>query len=115
MHRPAAGDLDMHFGRAIEEQPSLAPPGRCAARAARRERLRGGAGGRHGPLPGARGGQLSPPAAKAAERGLGDIEDALAPDAYWRAKTWKRVAVIFAGPGANLLFAIAIFAALFMA
>ena len=59
--------------------------------------------------------KLSPAAAKAAERGLGDVEDALAPDAYWRAKTWKRVAVIFAGPGANLLFAIAIFAALFMA
>ena len=31
--------------------------------------------------------------------GVGDVDDALAPDAYWRAKTWKRVAVIFAGPG----------------
>jgi regulator of sigma E protease len=26
MHRPAAGDLDIHFGRAIEEQPSLRRP-----------------------------------------------------------------------------------------
>jgi regulator of sigma E protease len=43
------------------------------------------------------------------------VEDALAPDAYWRAKTWKRVAVIFAGPAANLVFAIAIFAAIYMA
>ena len=33
MHRPAAGDLDMYFGRAIEEQPSLAPAGRARSRA----------------------------------------------------------------------------------
>ena len=26
MHRPAAGDLDVHFGRAVEEQPSLRRP-----------------------------------------------------------------------------------------
>ena len=26
MHRPAAGDLDLHFGRAVEEQPSLRRP-----------------------------------------------------------------------------------------
>ena len=61
------------------------------------------------------GAQLSPRRAKAAERGLTDVDDALAPDAYWRAKTWKRVAVIFAGPGANLLLAVVLFAVLFMA
>jgi regulator of sigma E protease len=61
------------------------------------------------------GAQLSAAAAKAAERGLTDVDDALAPDAYWRAKTWKRVAVIFAGPGANLLLAVILFAVLFMA
>ena len=26
MHRPAAGDLDVHFGRAVSEEPSLGPP-----------------------------------------------------------------------------------------
>jgi regulator of sigma E protease len=30
----------------------------------------------------------------------------LSHDAYWRQRTWKRVAVIFAGPGANILIAI---------
>ena len=44
-----------------------------------------------------------------------EIGDALGPDAYWRARTWKRIAVIFAGPGANLVFAVVLFAALFMA
>ena len=115
MHRPAAGDLDIHFGRAVEEQPSLRRPVELLRGASRRAttRVRGT------PSPAlprrSQGAQLSAAAAKAAERGLGDVEDALAPDAYWRAKTWKRVAVIFAGPGANLLLAVVLFAALFMA
>ena len=115
MHRPAAGDLDVHFGRAVSEQPSLGPTveelrRRLAAEdhphsreavaklAIELERA-----------------ELSPLARKAADRGTEDIDDALGPDAYWRARTWKRVAVIFAGPGANLVLAVVLFAALFMA
>jgi regulator of sigma E protease len=115
MHRPAAGDLDIHFGRAAGEQPGLTrqveelrrrldeadQAGASVALAELARRLEGA--------------ELSPVARKSAERGLTEIGDALAPDAYWRAKTWKRVAVIFAGPGANLLLAIVLFAALFMA
>ena len=41
MHRPAAGDLDVHFGRAIEEAPPLGRPVGDLRRAPRRERLRG--------------------------------------------------------------------------
>ena len=114
MHRPAAGDLDMHFGRAVEEDPSLRRPveelrGRleendyvCAREAVAHLAAQ---------LDEAR---LSPVALKTAQRGLAEVDDALAPDAYWRARTWKRVAVIFAGPAANLVLAVAIFAALFM-
>jgi regulator of sigma E protease len=61
------------------------------------------------------GADLSPVAHKPATRGISEITDALGNDAYWRAKTWKRVAVIFAGPGANLVLAVVLFAALFMA
>ena len=43
-----------------------------------------------------------------------DIGDALGPDAYWRARTWKRVLVIFAGPAANILFALVLFTGLYM-
>jgi regulator of sigma E protease len=115
MHRPAAGDLDIHFGRAIEEQPSLRRPLDRL-----RERLdESDYTGARAAVPDVaqalQSAELSTAAAKAAERGLGDVEDALAPDAYWRAKTWKRVAVIFAGPGANLILAVVLFAALFMA
>jgi regulator of sigma E protease len=39
---------------------------------------------------------------------------ALAPDAYWRQATWRRLVAIGAGPAVNLLFAVILFAALFM-
>jgi regulator of sigma E protease len=35
-----------------------------------------------------------------------ELGDGLAPDAYWRQRTWKRIAVIFAGPGMNLVIAL---------
>jgi len=44
---------------------------------------------------------------------LAELRDGLGSDAYWRQRTWKKVSVIFAGPGTNLLFAIILFAALF--
>jgi regulator of sigma E protease len=115
MHRPAAGDLDVHFGRAVAEQPSLGPGVEELRRRLAvedHEHSREAVARFHAELERA---ELSPPARKAADRGVEDVGDALGPDAYWRARTWKRVAVIFAGPGANLLLAIVLFTALFMA
>jgi regulator of sigma E protease len=43
-----------------------------------------------------------------------ELEGALAPEAYWRAATWRRLTAIFAGPAVNLVFAVVLFAALFM-
>jgi regulator of sigma E protease len=43
-----------------------------------------------------------------------ELDGSLAPDAYWRQATWKKVAVIAAGPAVNLVTAIALFVALFM-
>ena len=109
MHRPAAGDVDELFGPAVRELPGLeralaavrqglaAEDYETAARELQGVRALGAVAG------------LSPQAAKALERGLTEIGDACAPDAYWRARTWKRVAVILAGPGANFLVAIALF------
>jgi regulator of sigma E protease len=114
MHRPAASDLDLHFGKALAEDTGLlAPLERVKrslsvfdleqARAALPELERATAEAR-----------LSSPAAKAAERGFSDLRDGLADDAYWRASTWKRVVVILAGPAANILFALVVFSILFM-
>jgi regulator of sigma E protease len=57
---------------------------------------------------------LSPGARRSAERGIRELRDALGSDAYWRQRTWKKVAVIFAGPGTNLLLAVLVFTLLFM-
>jgi regulator of sigma E protease len=114
MHRPAAGDLDVHFGRAIEEAPPLGRPVGDLRRYLEENDYDGGTAALERVRAALPETSLSPLALRSAERGLTEIQDALAPDAYWRAKTWKRVAVIFAGPAANLLLAVVIFAALFM-
>jgi regulator of sigma E protease len=115
MHRPAPGDLNLHFGRAVAEQPALT----SAVEALRRKLAVADYEGARATLEplGDELGQveLSDAARAAAERGVTEISDSLGPDAYWRARTWKRIAVIFAGPGANLVLAVVLFAALFMA
>jgi regulator of sigma E protease len=114
MHRPAARDLDMHFGRAVEEDPSLRRP----VDDLRQELAESDYVAADEALVRVRAtiaeASLSSLARKTAERGLTEIGDALAPDAYWKAKTWKRVAVIFAGPATNVVFTIAIFTAVLL-
>jgi regulator of sigma E protease len=113
MHRPAARDLHAFAEPAVREQPSLAPAFGAVRRAlevedwdaARRayadlEREVGDA-------------HLSSGARRSAVRALREVEEGTAPDAYWRAATWKRVAVIAAGPIANVVIAFAILFAVF--
>jgi regulator of sigma E protease len=114
MHRPAPVDVDAGLSRALQEAPSL---GGAVARL--RNAL---AAGDHDA---ARDGlrvlrellderELSPPAATSARKALDDLADALGPDAYWRAPTWKRVVAIAAGPVANILLALVLFTGLYM-
>ncbi len=114
MHRPAPSDVDQAFGRAIEEAPDLEGA---------TDRLRRAlASGDHEAARGALArlsdvaahNELSAPVARDVDRGLADLGDALGPDAYWRAPTWRRVIAIFAGPAANILFAVVIFAVLYL-
>ena len=115
MHRPAPSDLDAYFGPALYHDASLVGP---------IERLKrlvaaGDFEGARAALPEldaalARS-QLPPSAARAAQRGRNELADALGPDAYWRARTWKRVAVIAAGPLTNLVFAVLLLAVVYMA
>ena len=107
MHRPAPGDADVYFGRALQQTPELVDPvqrlkralaeeDEDAARAALQELEEVGNG------------------SESAQRGIQEIGDGLAPDAYWRQRTWKRVAVIIAGPATNLILAVVLFACLFL-
>ena len=108
MHRPAGRDLDTFMGPALHEQADLAPPVGAvrraldaedfdAARAAYSELERAVAEA-----------SLSSGARRSARRALREVEEGTGPDAYWRAATWKRVAVIAAGPLTNVLLAFAI-------
>ncbi|HEY7179098.1 MAG TPA: site-2 protease family protein [Gaiella sp.] len=114
MHRPAPVDVDAGTARALEEAPSL---GGAVSRL--RNAL---AAGDHDAARDALGvlrslaadRPLSRQAASALDKGLDDLEDALGPDAYWRAATWKRVAAIAAGPAANILLALVLFTGLYM-
>jgi regulator of sigma E protease len=108
MHRPAPSDVDVQLGPALKEDPRLFPK---AARVQRALEAGDLAGARE-QLPelerAVAESELSPAAARAADRCVNELRDGLGEDAYWRQRTWKRVAVIFAGPGANILVAIAL-------
>lgn len=110
MHRPAAKDVDLVFSRALHAAPELVGPAERLKRSLAAEdfdtaKLR-----------------LADFADRAREAGVSesvqkhvqDLEDALSAQAYWRAPVWKRVAAISAGPVTNLLFAVAMFAVVFM-
>jgi len=114
MHRPAPSDLETHFGPALDEAPLL----RSRVDHVKALVAQGAFDEARAELPAlARAldeAPLSPGASKAALRGLEELGDALGPDAYWHQRTWKRLAVIAAGPGTNLVFAIALLAAVYM-
>ena len=114
MHAPEQVDVDRAMGRLAPTVPELADPtnrlraaistgDHTAARESiqqirallPREALRGRAG-------------------SVVQKRLDNLDDALGRDAYWRAPAWKRVAVVAAGPLANVAVAIVLFAGLFM-
>jgi regulator of sigma E protease len=105
MHRPAARDLQLSIEPAVREQPSLAAPVGAVRRALEVEDYAAA----RATLPQLErqvdAADLSAGARRSAGRALRDAEEGTAPDAYWRAETWKRVSVIAAGPLANVLIA----------
>jgi regulator of sigma E protease len=108
MHRPAPSDADVYFGRVLRERPELAGPVQRLKRALAAEDETAA----RGALEELRrlAGDSQP---EGFERGLQELEDGLSPQAYWRQHTFKRIAVILAGPMTNLVFAVILFAALF--
>jgi regulator of sigma E protease len=114
MHRPAAGDVDAHFGRAVDESPWLARHTAEVKRALEADDLDAAKAA----LPELRAAlarsDLGEPARRSAEKGLAELDDALSADAYWQASVWKRISVISAGPFANVVFCVAILAVVYM-
>ncbi len=113
MHRPASRDFAAFMSTALHEDPGLAAP---VQRIRRRLDEDDFDGAREG-VPDLRGAldsaRLSPGGRRSAERAFRDVDEGTGSDAYWRQPTWKRVAVIAAGPLMNVLVAFVIFFAVY--
>jgi len=113
MHRPIPHDAERRFSAAVAEAPSLAGALDRLMRALGEDDL-SAAGERLDDLEGAlRAQKLSPDALSRAEKGLAELRDALGPDAYWKAATWRRIVAIGAGPAANIALTLVVFTILF--
>jgi regulator of sigma E protease len=108
MHRPAPSDLDVQLGPALKADPRLFPKVSRVKRALEADDLDAARDAVPELERGVEEAELSPGAERPARRAVNELRDGLSSDAYWRQRTWKRVAVIFAGPGANILLAIAL-------
>jgi regulator of sigma E protease len=114
MHRPAASDVDVQFGPALKEDPSLFPKLTRVKRALEASDLEAARQGLPELEQAVEQAELTPGAAKLARRALTELDDGLSTDAYWRQGTWKRIAVIFAGPGMNIVLAVVLLALAYM-
>jgi len=101
MHRPAAGDLRQSLQP--EQQQRLAPELDALDDALRRD-----------DEPAAREVVARLEAELPEQRQLQELGWSLAPDAYWRQRAWKKIAVIAAGPLTNFVLALALFIGVYM-
>ena len=114
MHRPIPHDAERRFSRAVEEAPTLAGPVDRVKRTLDGDDLEAGLYALDDLEDALRRETVSPAALGSAEKGLTELRDALGPDAYWKAATWRRLVAIGAGPAANIVLTIVIFTFLFM-
>ena len=75
MHRPAPSEVDVHFGRAIQEAPQLLGPAERLKRLLAEGNFDGAGGALKALDRSAADADLSPPARKGVERGITEISD----------------------------------------
>ena len=113
MNRPAGRDVETFMTGAVREDPALLPFVQRVRRALDAEDFADA----RAVLPELRGeidrAQLSTSARRSANRALRDLDEGTGLDAYWHQATWKRIAIIAAGPAANILVAFVIFLVVF--
>jgi regulator of sigma E protease len=109
MHRPAGSDFQTLMSAAVGEDPALRPAVNTVQRDLDADTFEA-AGAALAPVSAELElARLSAAARRSAERAVRDVDEGCAPDAYWRQPTWKRVAVIAAGPLTNVLIAFVLF------
>ena len=114
MHRPIPHDAERRFAHAVEEAPPLAGPVDRVKRLLEEDDFAATLQAISDLDADLAAQSLSDNARIRAEKGIVEIRDGLGPEAYWKAPTWKRLVAIAAGPIANVLLAIVLFAILFM-
>jgi regulator of sigma E protease len=113
MHRPIPHDAERRFSRAEDEAPALVGAVDRVKRALEGDDLEAVSFAVDDFEAALHRVQPSPGALAAAEKGITELRDALGSDAYWKAPTWKRLVAIGAGPAANIVLTLVIFAVLF--
>jgi regulator of sigma E protease len=108
MNRPAARDLRLYLEQAMREQPSLVPAVGAVRRALEAENYDAAREACFALEREVSAAELTPGARRSAQRALREVEDGTSAEAYWRGATWKRIAVIAAGPLANIAVAFTI-------
>jgi regulator of sigma E protease len=109
MNRPAGRDLQTFMGPAVREDATLAAPVKRVQRALEAgdyDAARAGLPDLRAALAAA---NLTRSSRRSANRAVREVDEGTAPEAYWRQGTWKRIAVIAAGPAMNILVAFLIF------
>jgi regulator of sigma E protease len=113
MNMPSARDLDVFMGPALREDTGLA----TSVQRVRRPLEAGDFDAAAAALPELRAAvdaaDLTPSARRSAGRALREVDEGTGAGAYWRAPVWRRIAVIAAGPGMNILVAFLIFMAVY--
>ena len=109
MNRPAGRDLEAFMAGALREEPGLAPFVQRVRRALDNEDYTGAQEALVELRSEVEAANLSASARRTANRALRDVDEGTGLDAYWRQAPWRRIAVIAAGPAANLLVAFLLF------
>jgi regulator of sigma E protease len=105
MNRPAGRDLRLFVEPAMREEPSLVPAVGAVRRALEAENYQEARRANAELRSQVTAAELTSGARRSAERALREVDEGTSPEAYWHAATWKRVAVIAAGPLANVVVA----------
>jgi membrane-associated protease RseP (regulator of RpoE activity) len=113
MHRPAGSDFQTLMSAAVDEDPALRPAVNTVRRDLDADAFEA-AGAALAPVNAElEQARVSATARRSAAQAVRDVDEGCAPDAYWRQPTWKRVAVIAAGPLTNVLIAFVLFFAVY--
>src|SRR5512132_406341 len=113
MHRPAGRDFQTLMSAAVGEDPALRPAVNTVQRDLDADAFEDADAALAPVTAELEQARLSAAARRSAAQAVRGVDEGCAPDAYWRQPTWKRVAVIAAGPLTNVLIAFLLFFAVY--